>query len=105
MHHGRQISQFALILAAGLAATPASAQTAANINSANLLSGFSLLDNTAAGRNVLSQNLNTSIAINNNSSQAVRAQAISDNTIASLVGSTISRTAAQMATPPISPQA
>jgi autotransporter-associated beta strand protein len=65
----------------------ASAQTVTNVEATNLLSGFSQLGNTPAGRTVLDQNLATAISINNNSSVAVRNQAISDNTTASLVGS------------------
>ncbi|HEY8064885.1 MAG TPA: autotransporter domain-containing protein [Methylosinus sp.] len=83
----RLLASAALIGAAGLSPSVVSAQTATNIDNANLLSGFSLLGNTAAGVSVLNQNLATAIAINNNSSAAVRAQAISDNTIAALVGS------------------
>lgn len=69
-----------------LASQGALAQTAANIAAANLLSNFSLLNNTAAGQAVLAQNLAGSIAINNNASTALRGQAIVDNTIASLIG-------------------
>ena len=70
------------------AMVPASAlaQSAANIASINLLNGFSLLPSTSAGRTVLDQNLATAIGINNNSSATVRAQAVSDNTTAALVG-------------------
>ena len=64
----------------------AQAQTAANIASINLLNGFSLLPSTAAGQSVLTQNLAKALSINNNSSAAVRAQAVSDNTIAALIG-------------------
>ena len=69
-----------------MAAGVAQAQTAANIASINLLKDFSLLPSTAAGQSVLTQNLAKAISINNNSSAAVRAQAVSDNTIAALIG-------------------
>ncbi|MCK8785731.1 autotransporter domain-containing protein [Roseomonas sp. NAR14] len=73
----------------GFAACPGavSAQTAANIQATGLLSGFSLLLNTQAGRTVLDENLATAISINNNSTAAQRAQAISDNTIGALIAS------------------
>ncbi|WP_018266272.1 autotransporter family protein [Methylosinus sp. LW4] len=83
----RLLASAAFAGAFGIAPSVAMAQSATNIANANLLSGFSLLDNTPAGVAVLNQNLATAIGINNNSSAAVRAQAISDNTIASLVGS------------------
>ena len=85
--NNRFFASMALVGAVGFSAAGARAQTATNIDNANLLSGFSLLGNTPAGVTVLNQNLATAIAINNNSSAAVRAQAISDNTIAALVGS------------------
>ena len=69
-----------------LAAGAAQAQTAANIASINLLKDFSLLPSTPAGQSVLTQNLTKAISINNNSSSVVRAQAVSDNTVAALVG-------------------
>ncbi|MFA9593838.1 phosphatase PAP2 family protein [Citrobacter telavivensis] len=52
-----------------------------------LLTGFSQLNNTPAGQTVLRENLETSIAINNRATDAERARAVSDNTIAALVGS------------------
>lgn len=52
-----------------------------------LLTGFSQLNNTPAGQRVLRENLETSIAINNRATDAERARAVSDNTIAALVGS------------------
>lgn len=52
-----------------------------------LISGSSQLNNSVAGRKALEENLNTSIAINNNAAEAQRARAVSDNTIAALIGS------------------
>jgi len=69
-----------------LVAGAAQAQTAANIASINLLKDFSLLPSTLAGQTVLTQNLAKAISVNNNSSSVVRAQAVSDNTIAALIG-------------------
>ncbi|WP_051916928.1 MULTISPECIES: autotransporter outer membrane beta-barrel domain-containing protein [unclassified Serratia (in: enterobacteria)] len=57
------------------------------IKATELISGFSQLNNSAKGQTALSENLNTSIAINNNASSAQRARAIADNTIAALIGS------------------
>lgn len=51
-----------------------------------MINGFSGLNSTAAGRQVLQQNLAGSIAINNNSTTAQRGQAVVDNTIGSLIG-------------------
>lgn len=73
----------ALVLSAS---GPALAQTAANIASTNILSGFSQLGGTSAGRTVLDQNLATAISTNNLSTVAQRNQAISDNTTAALFG-------------------
>ncbi|WP_145606956.1 autotransporter outer membrane beta-barrel domain-containing protein [Yersinia intermedia] len=57
------------------------------IEATKLISGFSQLNNSDAGRTVLAENLNTSISINNDASDAQRARAVSDNTIAALIGS------------------
>ena len=57
------------------------------INATELISGFSQLNSHTAGQQVLAENLNTSIAINNNASEAQRARAIADNTISALIGS------------------
>ncbi|MFZ4406312.1 MAG: autotransporter domain-containing protein [Paracraurococcus sp.] len=77
---------FALIGFCG-AMPEAAAQTAANIAATNLLNGFSLLGGSNEGRKVLDQNLADAISINNTASGTVRAQAVVDNTTASLVGS------------------
>ncbi|MFC0219563.1 autotransporter domain-containing protein [Pseudochelatococcus lubricantis] len=61
------------------------AQTATNIGAINALSPFSTLLNTQAGRDVLDRNLATAIGINNASTDAERAQALSDNTFAGLL--------------------
>jgi subtilase-type serine protease len=57
------------------------------IAATELIAGFSQLNNSEEGRHVLAENLNTSIAINNDASDAQRARAVSDNTIAALIGS------------------
>ncbi|EJF90985.1 autotransporter outer membrane beta-barrel domain-containing protein [Bartonella tamiae] len=62
-------------------------QTVPNIEAAELLSGFSQLNNTEQGRQVLRENLEFSIATNNNATAEQRQQAIYDNTIAYLLGS------------------
>ncbi|WP_127957337.1 autotransporter domain-containing protein [Serratia microhaemolytica] len=87
-----RITVSALVSALCFAATGAGAAesntvAARSITATELLAGFSQLNNSAAGRAVLEQNLNTSIAINNNASAAQRARAIADNTILALVGS------------------
>ncbi|MTH77932.1 autotransporter domain-containing protein [Paracoccus aestuariivivens] len=64
------------------------AQSSSEIGATRLLEDFALLMNTAEGRRVLDQNLATAIATNNNATEAERAQAIYDNTIAALIGST-----------------
>ncbi len=73
MRHARQISQFALIAAAGLWAshtTPATAGsttvvTAADANVLDLLSPFLNLNSTAVGQTTLTLNLNQAISTNN----------------------------------------
>lgn len=57
------------------------------IKATELITDFSLLNSSAAGRNVLQENLAVSIAINNHSSNAQHEQAIYDNTIIALIGS------------------
>lgn len=58
-----------------------------NIKATELLLGFSELNNSASGQLILQENLNTSIATNNTASETQRARAITDNTIAALLGS------------------
>ncbi|MCA0946633.1 autotransporter domain-containing protein [Salipiger pacificus] len=70
-----------------IAATCGFAAETSDANGVYLLNDFSLLLNTSEGRQVLEQNLETSIAINNTATDAERQQAINDNTIAALVGS------------------
>jgi autotransporter-associated beta strand protein len=65
MRHYRQISQFALILAAGLAVSPAAAQTAQNLVALQGLVPFSVLPNTAAGQAALNANYTVTGAIQN----------------------------------------
>lgn len=57
------------------------------IKATELISGFSQLNNSVEGQTALTENLDTSIATNNNASAAQRARAVSDNTIAALIGS------------------
>ncbi|WP_392559453.1 phosphatase PAP2 family protein [Orbus mooreae] len=57
------------------------------INATKLLRNFSTLNNSVTGQEILRQNLATTLAVNNNSSEAQRQQAIYDNTLAGLVGS------------------
>lgn len=75
-------------ICAFVAAPGASAQSAADIGATHLLDGFTLLMNTPEGRRVLDQNLATVIATNNNATEAERNQAVYDNTLAALLGST-----------------
>ncbi len=70
------------LLIAGMG--PAAAQTATSIKAINTLSPFSTLLNTQAGKDALDRNLATVIGINNGSTGAQRAQALSDNTLAAL---------------------
>jgi hypothetical protein len=80
---------YGLMVSTALCAVPgaaARAQTAANLAGTSLLLNFSTLNNTAAGKAVLSQNLSTSISLNNGAGTALQAQGIKDNTTASLVG-------------------
>ena len=72
------------LIAAG--AAPLRAQTTNNLNGLQPILGFSQLPGSAAGVSVLTGNLSTAISINNTSNATQRAQAISDNTIASLLG-------------------
>ncbi len=80
----------ALVAAASLA-TSAEAQTAntiaANVNTLNLLSPFLGLNATTTGQNTLTQNLNSSVAVNNNAagSPTIEMTSISDK---SLMGGT-----------------
>lgn len=77
----------ALSIAVCLSLGTAHAAATRTVAAKDLINGFSQLNNSAEGRNVLNQNLNTSIGINNSSPDAQRARAISDNTIAALIGS------------------
>lgn len=77
----------ALTLAVLLSLDPAYAAETRITEATGLISGFSQLNNSDAGRNALADNLNTSISVNNHSSDAQRARAVSDNTIAALIGS------------------
>ncbi len=58
------ISSLALILAAGLAVSPAAAQTASNLNALQLLVPFSTLLNTSAGQATLTANYDVTGGIN-----------------------------------------
>ncbi len=71
---------FASVAAFGVTAG-AGAQSVANRETAQLLSPFTVLNSTAAGRQALVDNLEASIAINNASSPAQRLQARADNAI------------------------
>ncbi|WP_134681797.1 autotransporter domain-containing protein [Paracoccus ravus] len=75
-------------LCAVLVASGTHAQSVADIKANHLLDGFSLLMNTPEGRHVLDQNLATVIATNSNATEAERNQAVRDNTLAALLGST-----------------
>lgn len=75
-----------LLLVLG-ALPPAYAVEERVISATELISSFSQLNNTSAGKDVLSQNLSTVISINNNSTEEQRQQAIYDNTIVALFGS------------------
>ncbi|WP_174278830.1 PEPxxWA-CTERM sorting domain-containing protein [Sphingomonas bacterium] len=57
----------------------ADAQSAANISGAQLLLPLTTLEQTAAGRQALADNLSSTITVNNNASAARRQLAISDN--------------------------
>lgn len=48
------------------------------VNATNLLNNFSTLNNSVTGQQILKQNLATSRAVNNDSSEAQRQQAIYD---------------------------
>ena len=69
------------------ALAPAYAVEERIINATELIISFSQLNNTDAGKNILSQNIATVISINNSSTEELRQQAIYDNTIAALFGS------------------
>lgn len=58
------ISSLALILAAGLAVSPAAAQTVSNLNALQMLVPFSTLLNTSAGQATLTANYNVTGGIN-----------------------------------------
>ncbi|VXD08761.1 Extracellular serine protease [Enterobacterales bacterium 8AC] len=77
----------AIAIAVIFSVAPAYSVDGRTIKATELISGFSQLNNSAEGQRGLSENLNTSITINNNSSAAQRARAIADNTIAALIGS------------------
>ncbi|VFS51021.1 Extracellular serine protease precursor [Budvicia aquatica] len=77
----------AIVIAAIFSLKPACAQDTRTTKATELLFGFSQLNNSVEGRNALDENLETSIGVNNNSTDAQRAKAISDNTISALVGS------------------
>ncbi len=87
MRNASQISVLALILAAGLAASPARAGsttvTQSDANVLNLLSPFLTLNTTSAGQATLTSNLNQAIATNNAAanSPAIQAESISEKTI------------------------
>lgn len=93
MRHARQISQFALILAAGLAVSPAGAQTAnttvANVNVLNLLAPFLSLNATTVGQRTLTDNLQQAISVNNDASPTLRTLAISDKNILGSYSNTV----------------
>ena len=78
-----RIAVLSSVAVTGLVAGTANAATAtqAQIETAALLSPFTVLNNTAAGQQVLATNLSRSIAINNGSNAQQRAQARSDNAI------------------------
>ncbi len=83
----KKTARSALPVAALFTLGSACAAETRTIEATELISGFSQLNNSEAGRNVLAENLNTSIAINNHASDTQRARAVSDNTIAALIGS------------------
>lgn len=62
------------------------AQTAVQRDGATVLLPFSTLNSTPEGRAVLRANLDTGVAINNASTAAQRAQAVSDNTQRTILG-------------------
>ncbi|ALM50871.1 hypothetical protein BJB45_20660 [Halomonas huangheensis] len=76
-----------MIIAALSSSGAVSAQQATTIDATQLLLGFSQLNNSEAGRQLLIDELETGIGINNNASATQRERAIKDNTIAGLVGS------------------
>ena len=87
MRRAEQISSLALILAAGLAVSPAYAAsttvTAADANVLNLLSPFLSLNATTISQAALTANLNGTIATNQAAaaSPVIKAVSISDKTI------------------------
>lgn len=56
-------------------------------DASRLIMGLTTLNNSDVGKRILEQNLNTTIAINNNSSAEERNQALYDNTVLGLLGS------------------
>lgn len=78
--------EYLLMLVLG-ALAPAYAVEERIINATELIISFSQLNNTDAGKNILSQNIAAVISINNSSTEELRQQAIYDNTIAALFGS------------------
>lgn len=83
----KNVARSAIAIAVIFSVTPAYSVDSRTIKATELISGFSQLNNSVEGQTVLVENLNTSIAINNNSSADQRARAIADNTIAALIGS------------------
>lgn len=90
MRCSTHISAFALIAAAGLAASPAAAQTAQNLVALQGLVPFSVLPNTAAGQAALASNYSVTGAIQNGTSSqpqllgsfaAAQQQALKDATL------------------------
>ena len=75
----RTILSVTAIATASLLASPVLAQSAANREAAQLLSPFTTLNATAAGRTALAQNLDAAVAVNNGANAARRQRAIDDN--------------------------
>ena len=65
MRFSSQISVLALAVASGLAAAPAAAQTAPNLNALQGLVPFAQLPNTTAGQAAVTANLSTTAAVQN----------------------------------------
>ncbi|KQP30535.1 hypothetical protein ASF49_13575 [Methylobacterium sp. Leaf104] len=88
LHPGVSLSgvSIAAIVAATLGATGARAQSAQNITATGLVSGLSVLPNSAAGIADLNANLATALAINNGATPEQRLRATIDNTITSSNG-------------------
>ncbi|MHA7845193.1 autotransporter outer membrane beta-barrel domain-containing protein [Serratia sp. D1N4] len=83
----KNAARSAIAIAVIASVAPAYSVDGRTINATELIAGFSQLNNSVEGRNALTENLDTSIAINNGSSATQRARAIADNTIAALIGS------------------